>query len=68
MAWWDRLGKLPTKTLNRAAGVAMLAGLFALGIGIGYGCTVADDRGLCRDIRCRSGSCRRGLPGRETAS
>ena len=39
MAWWDRLGKLPTKTLNRAAGVAMLAGLFALGIGIGYGCT-----------------------------
>jgi hypothetical protein len=39
MAWWDRLGKLPSKTLNLAAGVAMLAGLFALGVGIGCGCT-----------------------------
>jgi hypothetical protein len=40
MAWWDRFGKLPSKTLNRAAGVAMLAGLFALGVGIGTGGTL----------------------------
>jgi hypothetical protein len=40
MAWWDRLGKLPTRTLNGAAGVAALAGLFALGVGIGSGCTL----------------------------
>ena len=33
MAWMDRIGKLPSRTLNRAAGVAMLAGLFALGVG-----------------------------------
>jgi hypothetical protein len=31
--------RLPTKTLNRAAVVAMLAGVFALGIGIGWGCS-----------------------------
>jgi hypothetical protein len=39
MAWMDRIGKLPSRTLNLAAGVAMLAGLFALGVGIGTGCT-----------------------------
>jgi len=39
MAWMDRIGKLPSRTLNLAAGVAMLAGLFALGVGIGCGCT-----------------------------
>jgi uncharacterized protein YjeT (DUF2065 family) len=37
---WNRLGKLPSRTLNRAAGVAMLAGLFALGVGIGTGGTL----------------------------
>jgi hypothetical protein len=40
MAWMKRFDKLPTKTLNRAAGMAMLAGLFALGVGIGTGCTL----------------------------
>jgi hypothetical protein len=40
MAWMDRFGKLPSRTLNRAAGVAMLAGLFVLGVGIGTGCTL----------------------------
>jgi hypothetical protein len=39
MAWEDSFGKLPSRTWNRAAGVAMLAGLFALGVGIGCGCT-----------------------------
>lgn len=32
-------GKLPSATLNLAAGMAMLAGLFALGVGIGSGST-----------------------------
>jgi hypothetical protein len=39
MAWMDRFGKLPSRTLNLAAGVLMLAGLFALGVGIGCGCS-----------------------------
>ncbi len=36
---WVSFDRLRSKTLNLAAGVAMLAGLFALGIGIGCGCT-----------------------------
>jgi hypothetical protein len=40
MAWMDRFDKLPSTTLNLAAGVAALAGVFALGVGIGSGCTI----------------------------
>jgi hypothetical protein len=36
---WDRFDKLPSRTLNLAGCVASLAGLFALGVGIGSGCT-----------------------------
>jgi hypothetical protein len=40
MGWVDSIGKLPSRTLNGAAGVAALAGVFALGVGIGSGCTI----------------------------
>jgi hypothetical protein len=36
---WVSVDRVASTTLNGAAGVAMLAGLFALGVGIGGGCT-----------------------------
>ena len=38
MAWLGRLAGLPSSALNRAAGVAVMVGLAALGGGIGSGC------------------------------
>ena len=40
MAWLDCLAGLPSTTLIRAAGVAAMVGLAALGVGIGAGCTL----------------------------
>jgi hypothetical protein len=40
MGWVDSIGRLPSRALIRLAGVAALAGVFALGVGIGSGCTI----------------------------